>query len=554
MNKQCRLGLKRTVIACAISSMLFSQGAWAHTNSVGYENAGPGAVNFWYGTYHVGTTFTEGSMQLVGPDGFDITTAFTLLTSTKPAGLVDGETNFYSDGTQLTGTPDMYGVYTWQGVNFTNLAAGEYTFTYIPIASPTAEWDPLYEVIRTSTVNLTAELLGGSGFVQNATSTSSSTATLLDSITDSATGEMADVITLLNAMDDPSQQKALQRIAPNSGSAMGMASLQVVTGVLDTVAVRLDGIRTQGFSLSSWDELNNGGKIMLAANGDTSGLLSSDPSIRHSLWVKAFGARADQDLKDGFAGYRADTGGLAIGSDMLLANQWVVGGAFTFANTDVSMTDYRTGDGSKIDTYQITAYATRDFGRFYGEGMLGYAVHNYETARDTTITGIARGDFDGSQYAARLTVGMPIALPHSLTLTPLAGLEWNQLKQDGYAETGAGALNMQVQSVSADRVRSMLGAKLSTDMLVKSYAVRPSVQAAWRHEFKNDGIDTTSTFTGGGGAFTTAGQDLEEDTFSIGVGVAVSKSDRALMSFQLDTEQASGYSAYAGQVVAQWKF
>lgn len=546
-------GFKRTVIACSIAGLLFSQGAWAHTNSVGYENAGPGSVNFWYGNWHH-TDFTEGSMQLVGPGGFNVTSPFTMVVNTKPAGLIDGETNFYSDGTQLIGIGGD-DTYSWQGVNFTGLTAGDYTFTYIPIDSPSADWDPADSIILSSTVSLSAAVLGGgSGFVPRATTTSVGAAGALDGLNGSATGQMADVITELQAMTPAQQTAALQKIAPETSSALGMATSQVVGGVLDAVAVRLEGIRTQGFTTSLADDLANGKPVMLAANGESSGLLSGDPSLRHSLWLKAFGALGDQDMKDGFAGYDAETAGMAIGSDMLVANGWVVGGAFTYASTDVSMNDFRSGDSATIDSYQLTAYSSRDFGRWYLEGMAAYALQSYETARNTGMTGVAQGDFDGDVWGVRLTGGMPLALGANYTVTPLAGLEYNRLKQDGYTETGAGALSLQIDGVTAERLRSLIGVKLGTEYLVKSYTMRPSVQVGWRHDFMDDGIDSTATFTGGGATFTTAGQDLEEDTISLGVGVNMSKSDRFLLSVQLDTEQASGYSAYAGQVVAQWKF
>lgn len=547
-------GFKRTVISCSIAGMLFSQGAWAHTNSVGYENAGPGSVNFWYGSWHSGVDYTEGSMKLVGPGGFDVTTPFTMVVNTKPVGLVDGVTHFYSDGTQLIGEGGD-DTYAWQGVNFTGLTAGEYTFTYIPIDNPTATWDPADSVILSSTVMLSADIVGGgAGFVPKSTSTSRGAAGALDRLNGGATGQMAGVISALEAMTPEQQTAALQKIAPETGAALGMATSQVVGGVLDAVAVRLEGVRAQGFTVSLADDLANGKPVMLAANGETSGLLSGDPSLRHSLWLKAFGALGDQDMKDGFAGYEAETGGMALGSDLLLANDWVVGAAFTFASTDVSMNDFRSGDSATIDSYQLTAYTSRDFGRWYLEGMAAYALQSYETARNTGMTGIAQGDFDGDVWGLRVGGGMPLALGSNYTVTPLAGLEYNRLSQDGYTETGAGALSMQIEGVSAERLRSLVGVKIGTEYLVKSYTLRPSVQVGWRHDFMNDGIDSTATFTGGGAAFTTAGQDLEKDTISVGVGVNVSKSDRFLLSVQLDTEQTSGYSAYAGQVVAQWKF
>ena len=128
----------------------------------------------WYGTYHSGVNFTEGSLQLVGPS-ISTTVAFTMLVTTKPSGLIDGTTNFYSNaaGTALTGTPVPIAhnggsfnglassVLAWQGVQFTGITKpGTYTFTYIPIAVPTVEWDPINNAILTATFTLSAQALG----------------------------------------------------------------------------------------------------------------------------------------------------------------------------------------------------------------------------------------------------------------------------------------------------------------------------------------------------------------------------------------------------------
>jgi len=142
----------------------------AHTNSLGYVGDGAGSVTFWYGSWHQGTTFTEGSMTLQGVNGntFAPTTVnWTLLQNTEPTGLIPGTNYFMSNGTTLIpyGDPSaLYGLtqsYTWQGVTFTSLGAGDYQFTYNPIAQPTMDWDPSSQVIRTGTVTLSAGLLSG---------------------------------------------------------------------------------------------------------------------------------------------------------------------------------------------------------------------------------------------------------------------------------------------------------------------------------------------------------------------------------------------------------
>ena len=129
-----------------------------HAISVGYENAGPGSVNIWLGTYEHGGHHLEGSLNLVGVLGnpFPSTTvAFSSLTAdgAKPAGLIDGVTNFFvqygggpnnlplvgSDADWLAAFPGLPANH-WQGVTFTGLTPGSYQFTWTPIANPSAEW------------------------------------------------------------------------------------------------------------------------------------------------------------------------------------------------------------------------------------------------------------------------------------------------------------------------------------------------------------------------------------------------------------------------------
>jgi len=137
----------------------------AHTNSIGYVGDGNGGVTFWYGNWHPGTTFTEGSMTLQGVNGnsFAPTTVnWTLIQNTMPSGLIPGTNYYTSDGVNLVPyNTNIQTSYTWQGVSFTGLSAGDYQFTYNPIAQPTANWAPMDSLIRSSTVTITAAALSG---------------------------------------------------------------------------------------------------------------------------------------------------------------------------------------------------------------------------------------------------------------------------------------------------------------------------------------------------------------------------------------------------------
>jgi outer membrane autotransporter protein len=271
--------------------------------------------------------------------------------------------------------------------------------------------------------------------------------------------------------------------------------------------------------------------------------------------MKAFGATSNQDMRDGFSGYDTNTSGLSLGADTRLKSDWVVGGAFTYAKTDVGLNDLRNGDSSDLDTYQLTGYASRDFGAWYLDAMLAYARQQFETERYSGLGSVAKGDFSGNQWSTKVEAGYPIALTEQLSLTPLAGLEWTRLELNSYTEKNAGALSLHVDEQNGDTSNSLLGARLEMNIpMTGEYRLKPSAHAMWRHQFQNNGIDTSASLLGGGGSFTTPGQDMQRDNYTLGVAVDLQQRDGSSVSLQLDSLSATGLEAYAAQLQANWLF
>jgi large repetitive protein len=148
----------RSIVAICLLAISVAS-SLAHTVSYGYvAGTQPGTYTFWFGTYHTAATanYMEGSIQLTCGGGFNQTVPFTTLVSVRPAGLVAGTNYFYDAGyggevgSPLFATTPTHTngsltgpVLSWQGVTFTNITyPGTCTFKYIPIAVPTAVWDP----------------------------------------------------------------------------------------------------------------------------------------------------------------------------------------------------------------------------------------------------------------------------------------------------------------------------------------------------------------------------------------------------------------------------
>ncbi len=131
---------KLTMAAAAVLAIAAAGTASAHTVSIGVYNAGaPGSVTLAMGTYNHGGGFFQGTMQLISGPVTTPAVAFSSFVSIKPAGLIDGVTNFYancvgfscgiadnfSSSTNISG---LGAVTDWQQLTFTGLTAGLYTY------------------------------------------------------------------------------------------------------------------------------------------------------------------------------------------------------------------------------------------------------------------------------------------------------------------------------------------------------------------------------------------------------------------------------------------
>ncbi len=374
----------------------------------------------------------------------------------------------------------------------------------------------------------------------------------LDSINGNVTGGLATVISFLEDLTPESKALALKIISPQQSQVLGQMSTATVAVGLDNVEVRLDAIRNN-FTQST---LADGSDERAGNHRHHRGLSSGDYGVRDRHgWLRAVGGKSRQNSEDGFAGSNNTVLGAIGGMDITTPNDLTLGVAFGYTRTAVDMDDFRSGDDTDIDTYQLTTYFNKTFDEFYLEGMLSYAYQDYTTSRNTHLTGIARGDFHGNMYAARLVGGYPIDLTDEIILTPYVGGEVLHISQKSYTETGAGVLSLNVASSSADRFGTYLGFKLrSIQEFEDGSVLSPMIQFDWRREWKVDGIDSRTSFVGGGGDFQSIGQNIDHNVFSLTGRLDWRRSDAFSLGVEVGGKAASKFRSYNGRVYAKWRF
>jgi outer membrane autotransporter protein len=392
----------------------------------------------------------------------------------------------------------------------------------------------------------------GAKFVAVSNSVTGGVAATLDNLLTSGTlsGNMAAAVNVMAALPDDQRATAEKRLTPGANNAQGQTAFQSMNVGLSSVTRRLEGIRNAGALAWADPDTKN---FTLAGAGPMNGLLDAK-QLRLGAWGRVLGGHANQSAMDGFAGYKADIWGLSFGQDTRLESGTIVGAAATYTVSNAQQQDFLSGSGNSVKNYQLTAYGSRDLGHYYVDGEMSYGQQKYQTHRDTQVTGVASANFDGRIWAARVGIGMPILFKDAITVTPTASLEVQRLRQDGYSEAGADVLSLTVNSASASRVRSSLGTRVAIDDQWGSVNVRPSLHAQWLHDFKNDGIETTAAFVGGGGAFVTPGQKIARDSANLGGSLMFTVAKNVAMSMAYDVDIAKGYRNQTAQIVGKMWF
>jgi hypothetical protein len=441
----------KNTLGGAIVASLLSTTAMAHTNSIGYVGDGSGGLNFWYGSWHDGTTFNEAEIKIIHPDGTTSIDAFDLLEQDSPAGLISGVNFFTSDGTQLvpydpsgaTNGGTTQESYTWQGINYQNLATGQYTFVYIPLgdtesqwpnSSPTADWDPMDQVIRSLTINLTNGDLTGDANNNG----------ILD-INEVASGSASGGPTVVS-----------------QGSSSVVGYIAVTGGVIQVVQ------RTQ--TDTTWDNMSDG----TTANTQTTTTELSDRTGRvdqvdqmlnlnlHRSTPIADGIESGRISHEMGDGYDADTRTYSLGHTVFTEEGMSIQGGITKGSTTFTGSD-STGSMESMMLQGRVGKALDDRDITIG---VGAHVHNSDIEYSRTI-----GDFSAAGSTSASDIGANITFEKSTgNVRPFVGYTVGKQSTDAYDETGDAQVALSHDAAEETYRFATVGINIDAGMFTANFA------------------------------------------------------------------------------------
>src|SRR5262249_53367995 len=131
-----------------------------------------------------------------------------------------------------------------------------------------------------------------------------------------------------------------------------------------------------------------------------------------------------------------------------------------------------------------------------------------------------------------------------LAVIPSFGIDFAQVRADAYNESGAGALNLNVDGQTWRELRVMTGLKAAYQVAARVYL---TADAGVSYNTLNERVQLTAAFAGGGDGFPTWGLSTSPWLYTAGLGLVGRQSDDLDVSFRYGVQASpSGFLNQTG--------
>jgi fibronectin-binding autotransporter adhesin len=310
----------------------------------------------------------------------------------------------------------------------------------------------------------------------------------------------------------PSQYVSLPSMAFNVANALNSSMFQR----LWVIRVNGKGFNASGVNLAPM-QAEMGGT-------DDMGVFAINPAkeTKWSSFVDGNGVFANASSTGSVQNYRSQSGGVSTGAAYSWTDAFATGVYVGYQGLQAEYNNGRTIDNA----VRFGVFGTYDVEDFYFNALVGGAYHGYTVNRYINFGGLNRtatGRPGAGEFDLALGTGYDFDIGN-FSWGPFTTLQYTYLAMQGFTETGADSLNLDVDPYNSSSLLYTLGAQAAYNWKVSDKVViTPTAFAGWQHEFLQNGYTINSTFATGGPAapFNYNTASPARDNFYGGVGVTV---------------------------------
>jgi hypothetical protein len=273
-------------------------------------------------------------------------------------------------------------------------------------------------------------------------------------------------------------------------------------------------------------------------------------------WASAIGAGGSLSGNGDSHDLRIGFGGLALGFDYGIDPTARIGIAAGYTRGSYSTIGV-SGNGA-TNSYSIAAYGSYSPGPVYIEGAIGYAYNEAQVTRGINFPGVRRAATGAPSGNALLTgaeTGYRVDLDPATRLTPFAAIEAVAFFQSAFAETGAGAIDLNVSERTTSSARGILGGEIKHTVSAGLPApLELTGRLAWAYEFLPTDRSATAFMDGIPGAFFTVnGASAARNAVLFALGANVKTPSGELFA-RYSGSAAKGQFIQGGTIGGRWSF
>ena len=467
-------------------------------------------------------------------------------------------------GTVSVNDPRMFLVKT--NYDYTILTAGSIEGTFGNVTSNYAFLTPSLSYAPTNvSLRLSRNATNFSDVA--ATSNQYSVASALDRMESSAQGDMITVIDNLLNLSAQQARRAYDQMGGGTHTAFHFMSFSGINNYHGALNNHLAGgsgftgglgagmaANQNGYPQDMQMAIAGGGNtmsdvtpILLAMAGNRGQVVSG---TNWGLWLDGYYSQGDSRADEVIGRYKQNLYGALMGFDYGVTDNLLIGVSTGISQTDVKF-EYLMDKG-QVDSYKGSVYTYYDAKPWYAHGVLTYAYNKYKTDRFIAIgdiTRLANADYKGNEYSGYAEVGYKLDLGGVVVIQPMVAFQATYLMQDSYTETGAGDLNLIVDSCSTSSYQSYLGMHIGKAITMGNFVWAPDVRVKWAHEFSSDDNLINARFSSSGSrSFTIVSARPNRNTAIAGVGLTGKFNKNLSMYIQYDAELNSDYINHTGTI------
>jgi autotransporter-associated beta strand protein len=270
-----------------------------------------------------------------------------------------------------------------------------------------------------------------------------------------------------------------------------------------------------------------------------------------SAWASALGGLGSV-LGDGNASTLTyNFGGAAAGMDYRFDPRFLAGIGVGYTHGTQWVNSFM-GQGWS-DGVSVAAYGSFTQSGFYVDALTGYAYYSNQLQRQILIPGLqqrtATGSTGANQFLGQIEGGYKVGIyaPASATITPFGRFQISSVTQNGFSESGAQSLDLNVAQQTTNSQRTTIGADLGSSIgFGEDKKVDFAVRLGWMHEFANVARPITAAFAGApGDSFTVFGATPLRNSAVVGLQATTHIAAATEIYLRYDGEIASGTDNHA---------